>query len=128
MFHSLLAGIHGTKPCGSQLPYAGGFQQACMEKSAGTSVAGLQDSRFRFFRNGQGRLSGQFSVGKRPGCSEPPTPLEVAASPALRGKGARHGRTHGIYLLRICSLNACKQFQAAAIMQPKYWIVQRASA
>ncbi|GBO07032.1 hypothetical protein AVEN_175481-1 [Araneus ventricosus] len=66
-----------------------------MEKSAGTSVAGLQDSRFRYFKNRQGRLSGQVTAGKRPGCSEPLTPLEVAASPALRGKGASHGRTYG---------------------------------
>ncbi|GBM23385.1 hypothetical protein AVEN_140873-1 [Araneus ventricosus] len=64
-----------------------------MEKSAGTSVAGLQDSRFRYFRNRLVRLSGQVPAGKRPGCSEPLTPLEVAASPALRGKGASHGRT-----------------------------------
>ncbi|GBN12413.1 hypothetical protein AVEN_245411-1 [Araneus ventricosus] len=99
-----------------------------MEKSAGTSVAGLQDTRFRCFEDRLGRLSGQISAGRRPGCSEPLTPLEVAASPAFRGKGARHGRTHGIHLLRICSLDACKQFQAAAIMQTKYWIVQRASA
>ncbi|GBM92603.1 hypothetical protein AVEN_106222-1 [Araneus ventricosus] len=99
-----------------------------MEKSAGTSVAGLQETRFRYIRNGQGRLSGQFSAGKRPGCSEPPTPLEVAARPAHRSKGASHGRTHGIRLLRNCSFDACKQFQAAVIMQPKYWIVQRASA
>ncbi|GBM24093.1 hypothetical protein AVEN_30240-1 [Araneus ventricosus] len=27
MFHSLLAGIHGTKPCGNQLPSAGGFDR-----------------------------------------------------------------------------------------------------
>ncbi|GBN88323.1 hypothetical protein AVEN_87393-1 [Araneus ventricosus] len=66
-----------------------------MEKSAGTSVAGLQDSRFRYFKNRQGRLSGQVTAGKRPGCPEPLTPLEVAASPALRGKGASHGRTYG---------------------------------
>ncbi|GBM58242.1 hypothetical protein AVEN_85841-1 [Araneus ventricosus] len=71
------------------------FRQACMEKSAGTSVAGLQDSRFGYFKNRQGRLSGLVTVGKRPGCSEPLTPLEVAASPALRGKGASHGRTYG---------------------------------
>ncbi|GBM93675.1 hypothetical protein AVEN_206317-1 [Araneus ventricosus] len=64
-----------------------------MEKSASTSVAGLQDSRFRYFENRQGRLSGQVTAGKRPGCSEPLSPLEVAASPALRGKGASHGRT-----------------------------------
>ncbi|GBM48597.1 hypothetical protein AVEN_158170-1 [Araneus ventricosus] len=60
-------------------------QQACMEKSAGTSVVGLQDSRFRYFKNQQGRLFGKVTAGKRPGCSEPLTPLEVAASPALRG-------------------------------------------
>ncbi|GBO25128.1 hypothetical protein AVEN_11061-1 [Araneus ventricosus] len=91
-----------------------------MEKSAGTSVAGLQDSRFRFFKNRQGRLSGQFSAGKRPGCSEPLTPLEVAASPALRGKGGQPWPHLRIHLLRSCSLDACKQFQAAVITQPKY--------
>ncbi|GBM89544.1 hypothetical protein AVEN_259327-1 [Araneus ventricosus] len=64
-----------------------------MEKSAGTSVSGLQDSRFRYFKNWQGRLSGQVTAWKGPGCLEPLTPLEVAASPALRGKGASHGRT-----------------------------------
>ncbi|GBM42331.1 hypothetical protein AVEN_203567-1 [Araneus ventricosus] len=99
-----------------------------MEKSAGTSVAGLQDTRFRCFEDRLRRFSDQISAGKGPRCSEPLTPLEVAASPALRGKGASHGRTHGIHLLRICNLDACKKFQAAVIKQPKYWFVQRASA
>ncbi|GBO12279.1 hypothetical protein AVEN_165102-1 [Araneus ventricosus] len=59
-FHYLLAGVHGTRPCGSQLPSAGGLDRltwrrkvspgAPQQKGARPSVAGRPDPRFRYFK------------------------------------------------------------------------------
>ncbi|GBL98185.1 hypothetical protein AVEN_268272-1 [Araneus ventricosus] len=98
--HSLLAGIHGTRPCGSQLPSAGGFNRLAWRRQQGSRLLPLDPLN-------QVRMIIRTIF------------LEDAASPGLRGKRASHGRTYGFSLFKtvasMCASSLSCRYHSAEI-------------
>ncbi|GBN32275.1 hypothetical protein AVEN_113460-1 [Araneus ventricosus] len=107
-FHSLLAGIHGTKPCGDSSMQA--FSTGDTWRHHRHSIAGLR-TLASGTKTGMNSLSGQFFSEQV--ATRPLTPKERVQS--LRVKRPPCARI----TQKNCSFDLCKQFKLPVIIQPK---------